>query len=926
MRLKYPPVLAAFLLAGSAHAQITIGQAEMPHANDQLVQVKAVTNPLVNYAATGPSHTWNFGNLAAAQGDTAKYQTVASTNFLYAIVYADVFFNQNRANQANKGVDIPFSNLLPIANPYTFRYLSGSVYRTVGFGAEVSGVPVPIIFDEKDVVYELPLQFGNSSSSHSSYHLSIPNVGYYGYKQDRTNTVDGWGSITTPGGSWDVLRVKTVISGRDSIGGFGISRPVTREYKWLAQGLRVPVLQINTTAVFGGEVVTGIWYYDVPRTITVEQPLASTLCPGAQLSVYYAATGSFNAGGFFIPANQFRAQLSDANGSFANPVVIGSAQATASGTISATVPVNTPAGTGYRIRVVSTSPAYTGAVSTMSITIGGATTAAISASGPPQICTGEAIQLTAVGGPGYQWKRDGADIPGATNATYEAAEAGSYTVVVANNCGTATSAAITVVLNAAPQLAVEHTAATTCAGAASLLSVTDAASAAGTAYQWFLNNAPIAGATGTEINASLQGQYTMEATNGAGCSTVSEPIFLTVDDPATPVLTADGSTSFCQGGSVMLTADSPSAHSYLWMHDGAAIDGATGASVSAAAAGTYEVMAVSANGCLSAAAGTTLVVNTVPEPPVIAALGGTVLCGAASLQLSVPDNGDGVQWLLDGVEVPGGTGTVLTAHAGGSYSAIYTSAAGCSSASSGPVAITEAPLPAIPHMAATEPTGFCEGGSTLLVADLVDGVTYQWLRNGEAIAGANGSDYLATTDGFYTVEVASAAGCTATGDPQIQVTVYSAPEQPVITQVADGLAASGTGDFQWFQDGTAIPGATAALLLPPASGWYSVSVTNADGCTSASEPWHYLITAVDVRQQGAERVFPNPNAGRFTLEVPNAAERAFEVRNLTGQLVRSGTLASAQTRFELGALADGAYFIRITGQEGSRVVRFVVQH
>ena len=38
----------------------------------------------------------------------------------------------------------------------------------------------------------LPLQFGNTSSSHSSYHIEGLMWGYYGFEQDRTNVVDGW--------------------------------------------------------------------------------------------------------------------------------------------------------------------------------------------------------------------------------------------------------------------------------------------------------------------------------------------------------------------------------------------------------------------------------------------------------------------------------------------------------------------------------------------------------------------------------------------------------------------------------------------------------------------------------------------------------------------------------------------------------------
>ncbi|MBL0031102.1 MAG: hypothetical protein IPP27_02590 [Bacteroidetes bacterium] len=56
----------------------------------------------------------------------------------------------------------------------------------------------------------------------------------------------------------------------------------------------------------------------------------------------------------------FTAQLSDAAGSFTNPVDIGSVTSTTFGSITATIPNSTPAGAGYRIRIVSSSPVRIG--------------------------------------------------------------------------------------------------------------------------------------------------------------------------------------------------------------------------------------------------------------------------------------------------------------------------------------------------------------------------------------------------------------------------------------------------------------------------------------------------------------------------------------------------------------------------------------
>lgn len=83
----------------------------------------------------------------------------------------------------------------------------------------------------------------------------------------------------------------------------------------------------------------------------------SSWCEGntTTLQVDFTSTGTFNVG------NTYSAQLSDAAGSFAAPTVIGTLVSTAnSGAIVAVVPGSTPAGNGYRVRVVSDNPVVTG--------------------------------------------------------------------------------------------------------------------------------------------------------------------------------------------------------------------------------------------------------------------------------------------------------------------------------------------------------------------------------------------------------------------------------------------------------------------------------------------------------------------------------------------------------------------------------------
>jgi uncharacterized repeat protein (TIGR01451 family) len=106
--------------------------------------------------------------------------------------------------------------------------------------------------------------------------------------------------------------------------------------------------------------------YDItPGSCITTGAFANPVCADGS-SVYalpYTTTGTFTGG------NVFTAQLSDASGNFASPTVIGSLVSTGSGSINCTMPIATPAGSGYRVRVVSTAPVVTGFNNGSDITI-----------------------------------------------------------------------------------------------------------------------------------------------------------------------------------------------------------------------------------------------------------------------------------------------------------------------------------------------------------------------------------------------------------------------------------------------------------------------------------------------------------------------------------------------------------------------------
>jgi M6 family metalloprotease-like protein len=169
-------------------------------------------------------------------------------------------------------------------------------------------------------------------------------------------------------------------------------------------------------------------------TGTINTPL----CQGVAINVPYTINGTYNSG------NIFTAQLSNAAGSFASPVTIGSFTGTSAVPISATIPPSTVYGTGYRIRVISSNPAITGSANTSNITIN-INPVVTPTANPATITFGASSILTVssnITGTTYAWN------PGGLNGTPVSVSPGStttYTVTgTASGCMGSASIVLTV--------------------------------------------------------------------------------------------------------------------------------------------------------------------------------------------------------------------------------------------------------------------------------------------------------------------------------------------------------------------------------------------------------------------------------------------------------------------------------------------------
>ncbi|MFM8318276.1 MAG: cohesin domain-containing protein, partial [Bacteroidota bacterium] len=169
--------------------------------------------------------------------------------------------------------------------------------------------------------------------------------------------------------------------------------------------------------------------------------------------------------------------------------------------------------------------------------------AVITAASSTTLCTGEQVTLNGpapAAGVSFQWNLNGAPINGATNSSYTASAAGSFSLTVNSGVGcVSNSNTISVSLRTRPSATISATglsagSVSVCQGASVVL---NANTGAGFTYQWRLNGNAINGATAASYSANTAGAYSVVVTNsseGNGCSATSAVVNVIVKPLATP--------------------------------------------------------------------------------------------------------------------------------------------------------------------------------------------------------------------------------------------------------------------------------------------------------------------------------------------------------------------------------------------------------
>jgi hypothetical protein len=218
-------------------------------------------------------------------------------------------------------------------------------------------------------------------------------------------------------------------------------------------------------------------------------------------------------------------------------------------------------------------------------------------------CPAESVILATVadGATSFVWYSGDTKIAGATGANYEVTASGNYSAagvnadgegprsdmkaVIISSCATAPVKAVIVGgdANACPATDVLLTA--VASGAAS--------------YKWYNGATVITGATAATYVVTATGNYSAAGVNDVGEGEKSDPKAVTISvcatAPAKATVTGDAANA-CPATAVLLTAAATDATSYKWYNGTTEITGATAATYSVTATGTYSAAGVNSVG------------------------------------------------------------------------------------------------------------------------------------------------------------------------------------------------------------------------------------------------------------------------------------------------------------------------------------------
>jgi hypothetical protein len=552
-------------------------------------------------------------------------------------------------------------------------------------------------------------------------------------------------------------------------------------------------------------------------------------------------------------------------------------------------PVVTPtANSTYTITGQAANGCEAAIVSTVSVN---ATPTLVASASSATICNGSSTQLSVSGANSYTWSS------GANASTVSVSPSVSTTYTVTGAIlGCVATETVDVTVNALPLVTVNS--GSICSGDSFTLSPSGAVS-----YS-YLPNGPV-------VSPTSNSSFTVTGSDANGCSA---SVISSVSVTASPslVLTASSNT-ICEGSSVTLNAIG--ANSYTWSTG----VNTNSASVSPSLTSTYSVTGEN-SGCVSSET-VSIVVNSLPSVSLLSSANEACLNTSPIALTASPSGGT-----FSGTNVSGSSfNPVSTGSFTPSYS--YTDAVtGCSDTQT--VSIVVNPNPTVTM--SPPATNFCTNGSIVALNGLPSGGVY----TGANVS--NGTFNPGSAPGNYTVNYSYSDPLTGCSDQTTLTMTVNVGTTATLTAASSTICAGGgTVALTGLPSGGVYSGtgvSSGAFTAPASQGTYTAVYSYTDsvsGCYSSDNVSIVVSVCTGLESQFAYsaslQVYPNPNTGKFTIELNNGLSKSIIVTDLTGRVIYTETSVEDKIVLSMNDVANGVYLVKVISSNKTDIVRVIKQ-
>lgn len=207
-----------------------------------------------------------------------------------------------------------------------------------------------------------------------------------------------------------------------------------------------------------------------------------------------------------------------------------------------------------------------------------------------------------------------------------------------------------------------------------------------------------------------------------------------------------------------------------------------------------------------------------------------------------------------------------------------------------------------------------------------DFIVYDSYGDGMCCQFGNGGFQL--SDGGSTI-YASGGAFTSQTSTNFCVSPCSSTQTITIQEDFDQLFAMqqlGFSNWQWYLNGTPIPGATQATLSVTQNGVYYVEAVDADGCLATAAAYTYASAGLSLDALMGWSMTPNPASNDITFRWTYSDDVQVEVTDISGRNMASWKLdASGMQRFDVSSWAPGLYMVRVYAGSQTFAKRLIIE-